>query len=230
MSSAQIGGWVKTGFVRLGRRFPERGLARLRSALGYLEIGSLLEELGGVGSVRRLKDRNEVFELAIRRTAGPRPLYLEFGVYEGATLRWWCEHLGAPDARLIGFDSFVGLPERWRPGFEAGAFETAGPPEIADPRVSLVSGWFDDTLPRFKPPEHDQLIINVDCDLFSSAATVLRWAEPYLVPGTLLYFDELSDRDHELRALRELVARSGIPLVPVAMAGGGTHLLFEVGE
>ena len=226
--SGQIGGWVKAAIVRLGRWSGERGQARLRSALGYLEIGSLLEELAGPDEVRRLRERDDVFELAIRRIAGTRPLYLEFGVYEGATLRWWSEHLRQPDAQLIGFDSFVGLPERWRPGFEAGAFETAGPPEIADPRVSLVAGWFEDTLARFKPPENDQLIVNVDCDLFSSAATVLRWVEPYLVPGTMLYFDELSDRDHELRALRELVARSGIPLVPVAMAGGGTHLLFEV--
>ena len=230
MSSGQIGGWVKDGFVRLGHLTSERTQARLRSALGYLEIGSLLDELAGPDEVRRLRDRNHVFELAIRRIAGTQPLYLEFGVFEGATLRWWSKHLHAPGAQLIGFDSFVGLPERWRPGFEAGAFETSGPPEIADPRVSLVAGWFEDTLERFKPPEHDQLIINVDCDLFSSAATVLRWAEPYLVPGTMLYFDELSDRDHELRALRELVARTGIPLVPVAMAGGGTHLLFEVGE
>src|SRR4051812_18768516 len=227
--SAQMVSWVKSAFVQLGRRSPEGSLAHLRSALGYLEIGSLLDELGG-GRVPRLKDRDGVFDVAIRRIAGTQPLYLEFGVFEGATFRWWCEHLHAPQAQLIGFDSFVGLPERWRPGFEAGTFETSGPPEIADPRASLVAGWFKDTLPRFKLPEHDQLIINVDCDLFSSASTVLRWAEPYLVPGTMLYFDELSDRDHELRALRELITRAGIPLTPLAMAGAGTHLLFEVAD
>ena len=146
MSSGQIGGWVKDGFVRLGHLTSERTQARLRSALGYLEIGSLLDDLAGTDEVRRLRDRNHVFELAIRRIAGTQPLYLEFGVFEGSTLRWWSEHLHAPGAQLIGFDSFVGLPERWRPGFEAGAFETSGPPEIDGSRVSLVAGWFEDTL------------------------------------------------------------------------------------
>jgi Macrocin-O-methyltransferase (TylF) len=61
--------------------------------------------------------------------------------------------------------------------------------------VSFVKGWFDDTLPSFQPPENDQLIIKIDCDLSSSTATVLQRIEPWLVPGSLLYFDELTDRD-----------------------------------
>jgi hypothetical protein len=219
---------IKAAALALGKRLDEAHLARLRSALGYLEIGSLLSRLSGGSDVTALPDRFSVFQRAVDEVRGARPLYLEFGVYRGWTMRWWSEHLTQPGAQLVGFDSFAGLPQSWRPGFEAGRFETDGPPDIRDPRVSFVTGWFEDTLAGFKPPEHDQLIVNIDCDLYSSTETALAWVEPYLASGTLLYFDELSDRDHELRALEELLARSSVKLEPVALAGAGTHVLFRV--
>jgi hypothetical protein len=94
--------------------------------------------------------------------------------------------------------------------------------------VSFQVGWFDDTLPEFRVPDHDQLIINIDSDLYSSAVTVLQWAEPYFQPGTLIYFDEFADRDHEMRAFNELKARSPHDFQPVGVAHGGLHWLFEV--
>jgi Macrocin-O-methyltransferase (TylF) len=178
--------------------------------------------------LQSLSRDTDLFELALAQVHGTRPLYLEFGVYEGGSMRWWSEHLTTPEARLIGFDSFKGLPEGWR-GLDAGHFSTGGPPAIDDARVSFVEGWFDDTLPSFDPPEHDQLIINIDCDLYSSTATVLRRIESWLVPGSLLYFDELTDRDHEMRALFESVSRTGARLRPLGWAQG-LHWLFVVEE
>jgi hypothetical protein len=219
---------VKAAMLALGRRLDQRRIASLRSALGYVEIGSLIERLGDAARVPMVADRFEVFRHGVPLVTGDEPLYLEFGVFEGKSMRWWSANLTHPGAHLVGFDSFEGLPEGWRPGFDAGEFATDGPPKIDDERVEFVAGWFDDTLPGFRPPAHDQLVVNVDCDLYSSASTVLRWAEPYLVPGSLLYFDELADRDHELRALHELLDRSTLSLVPVAVGGGGTHALFRV--
>jgi hypothetical protein len=219
---------IKEAVLTVGRHLDDRQLAHLRSVLGYLEIGALVERLGIGGEVPSLPARTDVFARALREVRGEQPLYLEFGVFEGATMRWWSQHLTQPSARLVGFDSFVGLPEEWRPGYDAGAFDTPGPPEIGDARVSFVQGWFAETLPAFVLPPHDQLIVNVDCDLYSSAATVLTWVEPHLAAGSLLYFDELSDHDHELRALEELRARGAVDLVPLALGGGGTHALFRV--
>ena len=173
-------------------------------------------------------DRFGVFAAALGRISGVAPLYLEFGVFEGETMRWWSRHLAHPKAVFVGFDSFEGLPEDWRPGFGRGEFATDGPPEIEDPRVKFVAGWFDETLPVFEIPRHDQLIVNVDADLYSSAVTVLRWVQPHLRTGSLIYFDELADRDHELRALREFLETSDIILSPVAAGAGGAHYLFEV--
>jgi hypothetical protein len=221
---------IKSTVLGLGTRLDEGHLARLRSALGYVEIGSMVKRLGNGTRVPVLRDRFEVFERARRAITGSKPLYLEFGVFEGETMRWWSEHLDHPNAHLVGFDSFAGLPEHWRPGFDAGMFATGRAPSLDDSRVSFVSGWFDDTLPLFDLPDHDQLVVNVDCDLYSSASTVLAWIEPHLAPGALLYFDELANRDDELRALNDLLGRSSVELTPLALAGSGTHMLFRVGE
>jgi len=217
---------LRTGLMRTGRHLGSRHLANLRSVLSYLELGAWLAGQPTVSPTAVPRDF-DLFDAALSRVHGTHPLYLEFGVFEGRSIRWWAEHLSAPDARFVGFDSFEGLPEDWRPGTPHGHFRTGGPPRIDDPRVSFVAGWFDETLPGFVPPEHDQLVVNIDCDLYSSAATVLGWLEPHLAPGTLVYFDELPDRDHEMRALFESLRRTGRSVRPLGYARGGVHWLFE---
>ena len=219
---------ARLALLNAGRRVTARQLAYLRSALSYLELGHWLRQDHPEHRLETVQDEFALFEIARRRIAGRAPLYLEFGVFEGRSMRWWSRHLSQPDARLVGFDSFEGLPEDWRPDVTSGHFRTGKPPEIGDSRVSFQVGWFDETLPQFAVPDHDQLVINVDSDLYSSAATVLRWAEPHLRCGTLLYFDEFWDRDHEMRAFNELRARSPHQFRPLAIAHGGEHWLFEV--
>jgi Methyltransferase domain len=173
-------------------------------------------------------DRLETFADALAMLHHtPRPLYLEFGVWEGFSLRWWVEHLTAPGARFVGFDSFEGLPEQWRPGYPTGTFDVAGtPPPIDDPRVSFEVGFFEHTLPSFQLPEHSRLLVNIDCTLYSSTAFVLRWLEPHLRSGDLIFFDELPEYDHELRALLEHYERIDLDLVPVSQARG-YYWLFQ---
>jgi hypothetical protein len=212
---------VRHALLRIGERVPQRAFPDLRVMLGYLELGAWL------GTPVAHETREQLFGAAAALVEAERPVYLEFGVYRGDSLRWWSEHLRQPEARLFGFDSFEGLPTDWRPGLDAGTFKVDAPPQIDDGRVSLVVGLFEDTLPDFVLPAHDQLIINIDCDLYASTDTVLRWAEPHLAAGTLIYFDELPDRDHELRALREHLQRSGREVEPLGIAGGGLHWLLR---
>ena len=212
--------------MAIGRHLSSGALTRLANALGGLEQGRWLADTHR--QVPNLPDRFAVFDEAIRRVSGSRPLYLEFGVYRGRTLRYWTSKLTSPSARFVGFDSFEGLPEDWQANAPAGAFSVGRPPAVDDPRVSFIVGWFDETLETFDPPEHDQLIVNLDCDLYSSTHGVLEWLTPHLRPGTLVYLDDLFDRDHQWRALREWLDGAGSAARPVAMARWGHHLLFEV--
>jgi hypothetical protein len=220
---------MRNALLAVGPSVSDSTIANIQRTLSYLELGRWCAgQSGGRRRVQSFPADRDLFALALTHVRGTRPLYLEFGVYEGESMRWWSEHLTALEGRLIGFDSFKGLPETWR-GLDVGHFATVGPPTFDDPRVSFVQGWFDDTLPSFDPPEHDQLIVNIDCDLYSSTATVLERIEQWLVPGSLLYFDELSDRDHEMRALFESVTRTGARLRPLGWAQG-LHWLFLVEE
>ena len=53
---------------------------------------------------------------------------------------------------MCGFDSFRGLPEQWRVGFDAGKFTQNGvPPALPEGNgnVKFVVGMFADALPTF---------------------------------------------------------------------------------
>jgi Macrocin-O-methyltransferase (TylF) len=136
-------------------------------------------------------------------------LYLEFGVYQGAAIRYWSKLLKHPEARLQGFDSFEGLPEHWHAAMPKGFFDVEGKvPVVDDTRVQFFKGWFNETLPGHIFPPHNQLIVNIDCDLYSSSAYVLDELTPLIGIGTFLYFDEFCYVDHELRAFDEFRTRT----------------------
>ena len=182
-------------------------------------------------------------ELAARseaRVAQRRPgvspdqqLWLEFGAWSGKSTRELSDerYVLGRTAPLFSFDSFLGLPEDWRPAAMAGrdartaferswlrkgSFDRAGmPPFTSTPRLNVewVTGWYNQTLPGFlrAHPENVSLV-HVDCDLYSSSEYVLRHLEPRLAPSCILCFDELINypeyAQHELRALAELLVRT----------------------
>ena len=132
--------------------------------------------------------------------------YLEFGVFEGDSIRQWCALNANANSRFFGFDSFEGLPEDWHSGKRKGAFSTDGRiPQIADHRVSFVAGWFQKTLRGFMASYHprSQIVIHIDCDLYSSTLYCLTTLDPVITPGTLLVFDDFFDALHVYRALTD---------------------------
>jgi predicted O-methyltransferase YrrM len=135
-------------------------------------------------------------------------LILEFGVYEGRTINFIADHTSEP---ITGFDCFDGLPEDWRPGFARGMFNHHIPDVM--PNVSLQVGLFEDTLPRFlEEHRQDVSFLHVDCDLYSSASTVLRHCGPRIRKGTVIVFDEYFNypgwRNHEFKAFQEFVTKT----------------------
>ena len=132
--------------------------------------------------------------------------YLELGVFEGASLRQWCALNRNAGSRFFGFDSFEGLPEDWHSGKRKGAFSTGGKiPEIADSRVAFIAGWFQKSLRGFLASyrPQSQLVIHVDCDLYSSTLYCLTTLDPVILPGTLIVLDDFFDALHVYRALTD---------------------------
>ena len=108
--------------------------------------------------------------------------------------------------RYFAFDSFQGLPElhgidsgsrEFAPGHyacsEAHFRRNVAAAGLPPGKVITVPGWYDetctpDTLQRLGLAR--AAIIHIDCDLYESARTVLRFVTPLLQEGTVLIFDD----------------------------------------
>jgi len=128
----------------------------------------------------------EGLQLGLAAATNPG-LVLEFGVRFGTSLRQIAARAGQT---VHGFDSFTGLPEDWLQ-LPRGSYSTGGVLPDLPLSVQLHQGLFEHSLPGFLA-RHDGPIrfVNVDCDLYRSAATVLQACAPRIVPGSVLVFDE----------------------------------------
>lgn len=135
---------------------------------------------------------------------------LEFGVRTGSSIRLIASHVDGP---VDGFDSFEGLPEAW--GNRApGAYTTAGKLPTVPANVRLHVGWFEDTLPGYCAEDTRPVrFMNIDCDIYSSTATIFRHLAKRIVPGTVIVFDEYlmnkTWREDEYKAFQEAVGEYG---------------------
>jgi hypothetical protein len=163
-----------------------------------------------MAGARSFPDPHSTLEYALS-LAPEEGMALEFGVYSGITLQIIA---AARDGEVYGFDSFEGLPESWRAGFPVGAFDDVrGLTDV--PGADLVVGWFDEVLPGFLAEHPGPVaLLHVDCDLYSSAKTVLDLVGPRLRPGSVVAFDEYFNYpgwpEHEHRAWQEYVAAHGL--------------------
>lgn len=205
--------WAADRWHRIMQDAPRSGrFRRLLRSLPWL-IGELV--IQAKWAVLRLPtfsivDRMKLLDEACAR-APSAGLWLEFGVWTGRSINQIAR--SAPGV-VFGFDSFVGLPERWSPQMPAGYFSTGGSLPPVGPQVRLVKGWFSDTLPGFlrDHPCEPVAFLHVDCDLYSSTRTVLSLLEKRLVPGSVIVFDEYCQAlpDDEERAWREFAHAHGV--------------------
>lgn len=217
----------KRMLTHLGALSSKTTIHALNAMLNYLEVGRWMREHGFVPAPRCAR-REELFDRIAAEVAGKDVLYLEFGVHRGASIACWSGLLKGPNDHLHGFDSFEGLPEDWNAMVGKGHFSTDGQaPVIDDPRVRFFKGWFEDTLPRYTPPEHNQLIINIDADLYSSTAFVLGHLKDRMPVGTFVYFDEFCDRLQELKAFDEFLAATGMQFQLVGATRTLAHVAFR---
>lgn len=137
---------------------------------------------------------------------------LEFGVYKGGTLTQLRKDLD-DSYKLFGFDSFSGLPEEWSgTKHKKGDLTTKGKiPEIQGTKI--YPGWFTDTVKDYKNIAEPIALLHCDADLYSSTVTILYELNSYILPGTIIVFDEWyynhkdieQNRQHEQKAFYEWV-------------------------
>lgn len=135
--------------------------------------------------------------------------YLEFGVHQGHSILHFANQNKSTDSRFFGFDTFTGLPEDWNNDYKRGHFDTGGRmPKTDDPRVRFIVGLFQDTLPRFVSDfkTGNRIIVNIDCDLYSSSLYCLTKLDSVLPKGATLIFDEFGEVLHEFRAVQDYLS------------------------
>ena len=143
---------------------------------------------------------------------------LEFGVYQGNTINFISDKF--PNQTIYGFDSFEGLPEDWNISYtekfnkhKKGYFAVDNLPKVND-NVKLVKGFFDTSLPKWLDENNLEEIslLHIDSDLYSSAKIIFDNLNNYIVPGTIIVFDEFYPwgrkryetwAEHEYKALCE---------------------------
>jgi len=135
-------------------------------------------------------------------------MWMEFGVYSGETLGI----LSNMNDRVYGFDSWEGLPENWNEHNPKGMFNTQGKiPFQVNERITLVKGWFDQSLPNFIKNNNINKIslLHLDADLYSSTKCVFDNLKPFFKGDCIIIFDEFFGYDvwenHEYKAFKEFI-------------------------
>ena len=222
--------------IRVGlrgcRRISRKAIRRVPPTLRVPIRDSLQKAslLIGIGEVVPAAEFEAFLTEHLRRINGnelPDGDYMEFGVYLGTSIAAAVRAFDSCELthrRFFGFDSFTGLPDNaeddgWASGLYAASRNVAewhlrrlG---VLD-RVTLIEGWFDETLTSATVDKYQLrsvLVAMVDCDTYSSAVTALRFAEPLLAPQCIVIFDDWYTMnpsgdliEGERRAFEELLA------------------------
>ena len=139
-------------------------------------------------------------------------LFLEFGTYKGKSINF-CSSL-IPEAKFYGFDSFEGLPESFSI-WKRGRFDIKSKLPKVNKNVSLIKGYFNETLPKFLEEHKEKAaFIHIDCDLYSSTKTIFENIYDRIIPNTIIQFDEYYNypgwRNHEFKAFQEFCKKYSV--------------------
>jgi len=156
--------------------------------------------------------------------------YMEFGVAEGHSFRWFVQQNANSGSRFHGFDTFTGLPEDFGV-FKKGKFNTNNAvPTISDSRVKFYQGLFQQTVPDFLAAlnnEHRNVIM-MDADLYSATLYALTAMAPFLKKGDIIFFDEFAVPTHEFKAFYDFSQSYYINLELIAAANNYYFATFKV--
>jgi hypothetical protein len=169
------------------------------SRLDYVALVARLSAWCRKNPCQVFNDRFKMYQFLVNPT--DHIDYLEFGVGNGESLKWWLNYNKNSKSRFRGYDIFTGLPERWMRLPESTFAQP--PPTIEDSRCQIIVGMFQETILE-RPEFHEgKRIIHLDADLYSSTLYILSTIKPPV--GSILIFDEFSAPMHEFKAFSEYV-------------------------
>ena len=137
--------------------------------------------------------REELFYYVIEsyRLNSTNTVIFEFGVFEGESINLLSKL--CPQAKIYGFDSFEGLQENMS-GYSLikGHFNLLGVLPKVGKNVSLVKGWYKDTIKEFLVETDLKRVslLHLDSDTYESTIFVLENLSDLIKPGTVLIFDD----------------------------------------
>jgi O-methyltransferase len=152
---------------------------------------------------------------------------VECGVWRGGMIAGLVSVLGS-DREYFLFDSFEGLPPAkvvdgpaalaWQadvsaPGYHENCSASEEEAQAAMQRsgtknYSLIKGWFEETVPTFKPA-HPIALLRLDGDWYESTRICLQHLMPHLAPKGIVLIDDYYTWDGCARAVHEFLAQEG---------------------
>jgi hypothetical protein len=226
------------------REIMRRNLRKIvEIAITDLDLMGALREVGSSAAFERIhlqhaadfKGRHQLYRYVLSQIPEKVDgLFLEFGVYKGDSINRMADLRS--DVRWYGFDSFEGLPEAWTLGARKGAFNVGGILPAVRGNVTLVKGFFEETLPHFVVQHRNERVVfmHVDCDLYSATKTVFDQLDGMLEPGAIIIFDEYFNypdwENGEYKAFAEYVAATGRSFEYIAYVRTGGQVAVRIGS
>lgn len=196
-----------------------------------------------MGGSKALENAFQVVLLANQRRI-PGAL-VECGVAEGGTAAMMAlstRHLSEGTRRKWLFDSFEGLPDPTDMDYEGGKLGEFIRPlpkgaclgtieqvsellfeKLRVPReeVSLVKGWFQDTVPAMKEDIGPISVLRLDGDWYESTKIPLNHLYDQVTPGGFIIIDDYATCHGSRRAVEEFRSERGLtsPLIPDGRGG-----------
>lgn len=203
---------------------------RLSSVVGHI-LQSYRVQTTDLKGAHKAKDRFDALSIAATQTRAKAGIAMEFGVFQGVTLRHIAKEIG-PKRRVIGFDTFEGLPDDWGDLLEKGTFATKLPSFEDQKNASLEVGRIEATLPEFlrRAPQPISLV-HIDCPFYHINIFILERVLPFMAAGSVVVFDEYygypTYEDHEFKAWAEIRERFELGVVPIAYSSRSAVFRIE---
>ena len=222
--------WSLTGRL-LWAIFLSRGKAdKLSEIVQHILQSNQVQNHDLAGSIKG-RDRFDVLSIAARETQYIQGCAMEFGVFQGVTLKHIARAI-FPERQVIGFDTFEGLPDDWGDLLERGTFATNVPSLINYPNATLQIGRIEETLPAFLEKEKKSVsLLHIDCPYYEINMFILEHVLSFMPSQSIIVFDEFygypSFEMHEYRAWKETCDRFKLEVSPIAYSSRSAAFKLE---